>query len=108
MKAAKRAIHANIRRSEIAKGTCKMRNPLHQSSQPFRLPDFPAIRPAHVLPALENLLESYRSGVEDWLKSGSQPGWAMVEAELAWADDLSRAFFFGALLIVLVDNVDFR
>jgi oligopeptidase A len=108
MKAAKRAIHANIRRSEIAKGTFKMRNPLYQSSQPFRLPDFPAIRPAHVLPALENLLETYRSGVEDWLKSGSQPGWAMVEAELAWADDLSRAWSPVSHLNSVADNEDLR
>ena len=48
------------------------------------MPDFPAIRPEHVVPAIDELLISYREGVERWLESRSRPDWAMVEAELDW------------------------
>ncbi|MEE8339169.1 MAG: hypothetical protein V3R56_03425 [Xanthomonadales bacterium] len=50
-----------------------MRNPLRHSSQAFHLPDFPAIRPEHVVPAIDELLTRYRNGVEKWLASRSQP-----------------------------------
>ncbi len=85
-----------------------MRNPLRHSSQAYRLPDFPAIRPGHVVPALEDLLETYRSGVEKWLQSNSRPDWSMVEAELAWADDLSRAWSPVSHLNSVADNKDLR
>ncbi len=69
-----------------------MRNPLRHSSQAFHLPDFAAIRPEHVVPAIEELLISYRNGVEKWMGSRSRPDWAMVEAELDLADSVDRAW----------------
>lgn len=69
-----------------------MRNPLRHSSQSFHLPDFPAIRSEHVIPAIDELIISYRNGVEKWLASGGRPDWSMVEAELDWADGLERAW----------------
>ena len=60
------------------------------------------------MPALEGLLETYRSGVEKWLESGSRPDWSMVEAELAWADDLSRAWSPVSHLNSVADNEDLR
>ena len=60
------------------------------------------------MPALESLLETYRNGVEEWLESGSPSGWAMVEAELAWADDLSRAWSPVSHLNSVADNENLR
>jgi oligopeptidase A len=85
-----------------------MQNPLCHSNRAYNLPDFPAIRPGHVVPALEQLLESYRSGVNNRLKSGSQPDWSMVEAELDWADDLSRAWSPVSHLNSVADNEELR
>jgi len=85
-----------------------MRNPLRQTSQAHRLPDFPAIRPGHVMPALEDLLETYRSGVHRQLESGSRPGWSIVEAELDWADGLSRAWSPVSHLNSVADSEDLR
>jgi oligopeptidase A len=69
-----------------------MKNPLKQSDREFRLPDFPAIEPKHVMPALTELLQEYQDGIEQWLKQGGESGWRMVEQEIAWADGLSRAW----------------
>ncbi len=69
-----------------------MQNPLSHSKQAFHLPDFPAIRPKHVMPAIDELLTSYRDGIESLLGSGIPPSWDMVEAELEWSDGLSRAW----------------
>jgi oligopeptidase A len=85
-----------------------MHNPLCHSSQAFHLPDFTAIRPDHVMPALEILLESYRSGVTEWLESDSRPDWSMVEAEMARADDLSRAWSPVSHLNSVADNAELR
>lgn len=85
-----------------------MQNPLYQSTRAFHLPDFPAIRPCHVVPALDQLLETYRNGVKRWLDSGSQPNWSMVEAELEWADDLSRAWSPVSHLNSVADNAELR
>jgi oligopeptidase A len=69
-----------------------MRNPLLDSSRPHHLPDFPAIRPEHIVPALENLLQAYRSGVEDRVAGAAAPHWSIVEAEVEWADAVARAW----------------
>ena len=69
-----------------------MRNPLLDSSRPHHLPDFPAIRPEHIVPALENLLQAYRSGVEDRFADAAAPHWSIVEAEVEWADAVARAW----------------
>jgi len=89
-------------------GMIKMRNPLCHSSQAFNLPDFPAIRPAHVVPAIDELLASYRNGVEKWMGSGSRRDWAMVEAELDWADGLERAWSPVSHLNSVADNEALR
>jgi oligopeptidase A len=70
----------------------QMQNPLKQSNLQYHLPDFPAIRPEHVMPALNELLATYQQGMESWLQRGGEPDWAMVEQEISWADALSRAW----------------
>jgi len=70
----------------------QMQNPLKQSNQPFRLPDFPAIEPDHVMPAITELLQDYQDGISQWLDKGGESGWSMVEQEIAWADELARAW----------------
>jgi oligopeptidase A len=74
------------------KDDSEMQNPLNQRGAANRLPDFPSIRPEHVMPALEELLRDYQSSIEDWLGAGGATGWPMVESEAARADDLSRAW----------------
>ena len=69
-----------------------MQNPLKQSNLQFHLPDFPAIKPEHVMPALTELLRNYQEGLERWMEQGGDAGWAMVEQEIAWADALNRAW----------------
>ena len=73
-------------------GLKDMRNPLCESGQPFHLPDFPAIRPEHVIPALDRLLEAYRLGVEQRIATRVEPDWSIVEQEIEWADALARAW----------------
>jgi oligopeptidase A len=85
-----------------------MPNPLRHTSQAFHLPDFPAIRPEHVVPAIDDLLASYRSGVEKWLESGKQADWSMVEAELDWAVGLDRAWSPVSHLNSVADNEKLR
>jgi oligopeptidase A len=73
-------------------GDTVMRNPLCARDLPFNLPDFPAIRPEHVLPALDQLLETYRQGVEEHVAACDGPDWSIVEKEIEWADALARAW----------------
>jgi len=68
----------------------QMQNPLKQSNLQFNLPDFPAIKPEHVLPALNELLQTYQEGIESWLEQGQGSGWRMVEQEVV--PDLRRKF----------------
>ena len=93
---------------DLIKGTVKMRNPLLQSSQAFRLPDFSFIQPGQIMPAIEELLSTYRSGMESLLETGTEPGWAMVEAELSWADELNRAWSAVSHLNSVTDNEELR
>jgi oligopeptidase A len=69
-----------------------MQNPLSQPVHSLGLPDFPAIEPGHVMPALEELLAEYEQGMENWLEAGATADWSMVETEVEWADRLSRAW----------------
>jgi oligopeptidase A len=85
-----------------------MRNSLLQTDQAHRLPDFPAIEPDHVMPALDKLLENYRKGVEKWMASGLEPDWEMVEAEMVWADELNRAWSPVSHLNSVADNEELR
>jgi oligopeptidase A len=85
-----------------------MPNPLRNTSQAFDLPDFHAIRPEHVVPAIDDLLAAYRSGVENWLDSGRQVDWSMVEAELDWAGGLDRAWSPVSHLNSVADNEELR
>ena len=85
-----------------------MRNPLRHTRQAFHLPDFPAINPEHVVPAIDELLVSYRKGVEKWLGSDCPTDWAMVEAELDWSDGLDRTWSPVSHLNSVVDNGTFR
>jgi len=103
--------HANIRRLfvvDIIKGEHQMRNPLVESGRPFRLPDFPAIEPGHVMPALEKLLLEYRHGVDEWIGNGSDTSWDMVESEIRWADGISRAWSPVSHLNSVVDSEELR
>jgi oligopeptidase A len=85
-----------------------MQNPLLQTGRAFRLPDFPAIRPEHVLPALDQLLQDYHRGVECLLESSGDADWSMVESECAWADELSRAWSPVSHLNSVADSEELR
>lgn len=69
-----------------------MRNPLVDNPRLHRLPDFPAIRPEHIVPALDRLLQTYRTGVEQQIANLKEPHWSIVEAEVNWADAVARAW----------------
>jgi oligopeptidase A len=86
----------------------QMQNPLNQSGQPFRLPDFPAIEPDHVMPALTALLQDYHDGIKQWLAEGGESGWSMVEQEIAWADELNRAWSPVSHLNSVADSLSLR
>jgi oligopeptidase A len=90
------------------KGDSHMRNPLRHSGRPFRLPDFPAIKPEHVKPAIKELLQNYQRGIDGWLQRGGETDWSFVESEIAWADDLSAAWSPVSHLNSVADNEDLR
>ena len=85
-----------------------MHNPLSDDDRVGQLPDFQAIEPSHVTPALDDLLSRYHQGVSDWLEAGREPGWAMVEAEVEWADQLSSAWSPVSHLNSVADNEALR
>ena len=85
-----------------------MENPLARGAKENRLPDFAGIEPVHVMPALEQLLAEYQQGVAQELGSGPDQGWALVEAETAWADALARAWSPVSHLNSVVDNAELR
>ncbi len=76
----------------LMKDKSEKQNPLLRSGPLTPLPDFPVIKPVHVMPALEELLQNYQQGMEALLNSGAGTGWSLVESEAAWADELDRAW----------------
>ena len=84
-----------------------MSNPLYPSDDVAGLPGFDAIEPGHVLPVLSELLDAYHSGVENALATGVA-GWALVEAEVEWADRVARAWSPVAHLNSVADDGDLR
>jgi oligopeptidase A len=89
-------------------GVKEIRNPLCDNGRASRLPDFPAIRPEHVLPALDRLLEAYQRGVEEEITNRGDPDWSIVEKEIEWADALSRAWSPVSHLKAVADNKALR
>jgi len=85
-----------------------MQNPLCRDDRPFHLPDFPAIRPEHLIPALDELLEAYRQGVERHITGCERPDWSIVEKEIEWADALARAWSPVSHLNAVADNRQLR
>lgn len=85
-----------------------MNNPLLQIGRNGRLPDFANIRPEHVLPALESLLEDYRRGVERRFAADRAADWSMVEEETEWADALDRAWSAVSHLNSVADSEELR
>lgn len=85
-----------------------MENPLSRGAKGNQLPEFTGIDPVHVMPAIEHLLAEYQQGVEGQLESTSEQGWALVEAETAWADALARAWSPVSHLNSVVDNAELR
>ena len=85
-----------------------MRNPLCESDRAFHLPDFPAIRPEHVIPAIDQLLQEYRQGIEAQLAASGEPDWSMVEKEIDWADALARAWSPVSHLKAVADHAKLR
>ena len=83
-------------------------NPLLDDARPHRLPDFRAIEPDHVGPALEARLAAYRTGIENALETAGEPHWSLVEAETEWADALGRAWSPVSHLNSVADNEALR
>jgi oligopeptidase A len=83
-------------------------NPLRHVGRAFHLPDFPAIRPEHVIPALEALLQQYRDGVEQWIATREKPDWSIVEAEVEWSDALANAWSPVSHLKSVADSEELR
>jgi oligopeptidase A len=84
-----------------------MPNPLCPPGDAGRLPEFDAIRPEHVMPALEERLDAYHTGLDALLASGAA-GWPLVEAEVEWADHLARAWSPVSHLNSVADDPELR
>ncbi|NNK33806.1 MAG: M3 family metallopeptidase [Xanthomonadales bacterium] len=83
-------------------------NPLLDDGRPHRLPDFGAIRPDHVGPALEARLAAYRAGIEKALHAAGEHPWSLVEAETEWADAVGRVWSPVSHLNSVADNEALR
>lgn len=60
------------------------------------------------MPALEELLQAYREGVERKITACDNPDWSIVEAELEWSDALSRAWSPVSHLKFVADSEELR
>ena len=60
------------------------------------------------MPALEELLQAYREGVERKIAACEQPDWSIVEAEIEWSDALDRAWSPVSHLKAVVDSEELR
>jgi oligopeptidase A len=85
-----------------------MSNPLLAGDRPHHLPDFPAIRPEHVLPALDALISAYQQGMEARLDADPVPDWSLVETEIEWSDALARAWSPVSHLKGVADSPELR
>lgn len=85
-----------------------MQNPLLDSTQAYRLPDFHSFEPQHVIPAITELLNRYKEGMSRWTDSGQPASWAMVEDEIDWSDDLGRAWSIVSHLHLVSDSAQLR
>ena len=85
-----------------------MPNPLLDSTRDYRLPDFQSVTPEHVLPALSQLLQQYRDGIDQWGAADASIGWNMVEQEVEWSDAISRAWSVVSHLHLVQDSKALR
>lgn len=85
-----------------------MPNPLLVSDRPHHLPDFPAILPEHVLPALDTLIGAYQQGMESRLEADPEPDWSLVESEVEWSEALARAWSPVSHLKSVADTAELR
>jgi oligopeptidase A len=60
------------------------------------------------MPALEELLQAYRDGVERKIAACENPDWSIVEAEIEWSDALDRAWSPVSHLKAVVDSEKLR
>mgnify|MGYP001092581616 FL=1 len=60
------------------------------------------------MPALEELLQAYRDGVERKIAACEQPDWSIVEAEIEWSDALDRAWSPVSHLKAVIDSEELR
>ena len=60
------------------------------------------------MPALEELLQAYRDGVERKITACEQPDWTIVEAEIEWSDALDRAWSPVSHLKAVSDSEELR
>lgn len=60
------------------------------------------------MPALEELLQAYRDGVERRITACERPDWSIVEAEIEWSDALDRAWSPVSHLKAVSDSEDLR
>ena len=73
------------------------------------LPRFDAIRPAHVVPAMQNLIESARATIESVVTDTRPATWDIVAEPLAGAlDRIDRAWGAVHHLNAVVSNTEWR
>jgi oligopeptidase A len=60
------------------------------------------------MPALEELLQVYRDGVERKIAACERPDWSIVEAEIEWSDALDRAWSPVSHLKAVSDSEELR
>ncbi len=83
-----------------------MSNPLLES---HFLPPFKQIKPAHVVPAIDELITASRDNLETTLKQNSAPTWdSLVEPLTEMADQLSNAWSPVGHLNAVSNNEDLR
>ena len=83
-----------------------MENPLLDLSG---LPRFGEISPHHVLPAIDQLLADYRTGLDRIGQRQAEPGWgSLVDAETRLADRLMRAWSAVSHLSRVQDSPELR
>lgn len=72
------------------------------------LPDFTALDPDVILALLRELLDEYRSGMEQRLAGAYAADWSLVQAETEWAEGISRVWSPLSHLHVVADSEALR